>query len=222
MSSIDRFFREWKDGKGIIALGAISLMFAMVIVLGIMGNIKSFEYYAITNFLFGFIVVTSIIVITDTNKESTWFLGFNGWGKNIKAFVIALLAGGIFGFLMVTKGNLSIATPLSIISDANFWLICVAAVYTEELFFRHGLFPTMRAQFKSVKLPMYSIMALILTNLAFGLYHWYAYGMSFDLLWIPFVMGMIYTIGGFIFKSNGFGLSAHFVNNYLIYTAMMA
>ena len=220
MNSIDKFFKEWTDCRQTLVWGAFSMYAAISIILWGLFNTEAISSttstFPILSSLLFMLVLSAIISISDSRQEKNWFLGFVGWGKNWKVFRIASLAGIIFGYITVSKG-LFVSTPLSVLGDPNFWLIVFAASYVEEVFFRYAVFPMVRQMLQTMKIANYSLIALFVVNGSFALFHWQAYGMDWNLLWIPFVMGCIYTIGNYFFKSTGFSQFAHFTNNLLIY-----
>lgn len=131
-------------------------------------------------------------------------------------FFIAIILGSIAGFIFASSPQFIIGTPtrlavtpFALANTLNFFYVVVVASIVETTFFRGVLFP-----FVSNLLDN-TLLSAILVNLAFGAYHFIAYGGNPALMLGAFAFGLIGTIGNSVLKSLGFELSAHLVNNFL-------
>jgi membrane protease YdiL (CAAX protease family) len=119
---------------------------------------------------------------------------------------------------MVTQ-NQTIGLSFLQLSGINaFAFIVIVAPVVEEWFFRWSIFPSFREQLKGLT-PYYSVIALLIANVGFGIFHYYVYGANMGAVYVAAFLGIVYTIGNYALKSGTFSIGAHMTNNYLLWIA---
>jgi membrane protease YdiL (CAAX protease family) len=197
-----------------VAIGALTVALAFFILLGVYTNFP--DQQGVSGIYLFMLIFVAVVAAQDAAREKIWFVGMVAYGKTRKNFVKALAIGAVFSVFLVGR-NYVVGIPLSVFGDLNFWFIVVAAPVVEEYFFRFALFPTLRQQLISSGIKHASIIALAVSSIGFGFFHYYVFSGMLSAIYVAIVIGVIYTIGNYAVKSGGFSLGAHFVNNYLIF-----
>ncbi|MFA5412848.1 MAG: CPBP family intramembrane glutamic endopeptidase [Candidatus Micrarchaeia archaeon] len=161
-------------------------------------------------FIVMLLVVAAFGLIDQLKENNLLGISFAGLGESIGGFTAALLIGGFVGFVMI---NVDInVTGFSIISGvlASTLFSIFAAPIVEELFFRGLLFHTLSAQTKN------EWAAMIATSVIFGLFHILAHGGDLASIATSALFSMVCILGNGKFKTLGFGIGAHLMNNGLL------
>jgi membrane protease YdiL (CAAX protease family) len=174
-----------------------------------------------TGFLF--FALSIYLVSAYTNK-----LPFGGLGT-YKTALLASVVGLIIVFALnfTQMSSITGSTAFSI-SEANLsgiaeyvglFYIVVSAPTAEELFFRGALFFVVLELLKQKYNPTISAVAsTIIISIAFAGFHYFVYGSDIDAgskFVGLFIFSVICILGNYIFKSIGFSLSFHYLNNLL-------
>ena len=219
-SSINRFFREFETTTKGAAFAGFMVVILFLILLGIYSNFRTDADISFACIIYSFMLIfIAIVGAIDQIKNSVKFLGsLFPSGKWKYLGLVPFIIGGIFGYFMVTQ-NQTIGLSFLQLSGTNaFFFIVIAAPIVEEWFFRGTLFPTVCETLKNfANTRYYSILALIIANAAFSLFHYYVYGANINAVYVATFLGVIYTIGNYATKSVMFSTSAHMMNNYLLW-----
>ena len=219
---IDKFFEEFPDDKRgyVFYAGVLALMF--FILMGIFSNLRTNAdiTFACTIYIFMVIFVAVVSGMDKLKERNTFIAMISPSGKWKNFGLVPLIIGGIFGYFMVSNSQTIGLSFLQLSGTNAFFFIVIVAPIVEEYFFRGTLFPSFRQQLKVAFNSKYaSIIALIVSNIGFGAFHYYVYGANMQAVYIAAVLGTVYTIGNYVVKATNFSVGAHMMNNYLLWAA---
>ncbi len=216
---IDRFFKEFPDSPKWIKFWGAAVMLSFFVILGIYSNFRNDPdiVFACQIYLF-MIIGCAIGAVADIWKEGNKIIGNYLSGKWNYAGLVPFIIGGIFGYFMVTQNQTIGLSFLQLSGQQAFLFVVIVAPVVEEWFFRWLSFPTLKQAFTGL-IPQATIAALLITNLGFGLFHYYVYGANIGAIYVAAFLGIIYTIGNYTLKSGTFSIGAHMANNYLLWIA---
>lgn len=193
------------------ALGIFLLLY--VLVLGIFVQFPNETLAQVFTIILGVTIV--VLVVELMNSKSLFGAQFVGLPKN---FLIAIILGTIFGFLITGQGfsilgapTALTATPFGLVEEFNFLYTVVLAAVGETVFFQGFLYPTFSKLFGS------PLAGLLIANGSFAGYHLIVYGLDPLLVFGAFLFGVIANLGSNYLNSLGFGIAAHFVNNFVLW-----
>ncbi len=215
--SLNNFFKEWKDSRELLAYSGLMTILMFIALTWTWINVAGESVRA--GLYLWLLVVAAITGGIDTQWEKNRIWGYNDYGNSKKFFIAALFFGLIFG-IALQASNFSIAT-FSIINGVSllsFFYIVVAAPYVEEKFFRGWLEPTigvLTSSIKSLKQHSY-ILGVVFSALVFAIFHYVVYAGDLPALFSALIFGVSMSIGNHLFKSRGFGIAAHIINNFLV------
>lgn len=231
--SLNTFFNEWYDDPKIYTVLATALTATMMVaLLGLYVNLNApLDKYSMV--YLSMLVIGVIVGGIDFIIEKNPLFAFLYAGKSYTAAGFALLIGIIAGLFAIGTSKAvffpSFATtssssePLFFGISAGFFFVVLIAPYAEEKFFRMVTMPTFNVWFRNLRFKILSntfvcgALAAVLTSLAFGLYHWSAYGGSIAYIQSAFIFSIIAIIGNYALKSVFFGVGLHFTNNFISY-----
>jgi hypothetical protein len=218
-NSINRFFNEFADSPRNLKFWAVMLTGMMFLLLAVYSNFRNDTDISFACIMYIFmIIMCAIISTTDKLFEKTSWSGNILSGKHKYFGLIPFIIGGIFGYFMVTQ-NQTIGLSFLQLSGINaFAFIVIVAPVVEEWFFRWSIFPSFREQLKGLT-PYYSVIALLIANVGFGIFHFYVYGANIGAVYVAAFLGIVYTIGNYALKSGTFSIGAHATNNLLLWIA---
>lgn len=157
------------------------------------------------------LAIVGVFGLIDQLKENNLLgISFAGFGDSTKSFTSALLIGGAVGFGLI---NVDInITGFSIVSGvlASRLFSIFAAPVVEELFFRGLMFHTLTAQLRNEWASM------ALTSVIFGFFHVLAHGGDIASIIGSVLFSMVCILGNGYFRTLGFGIGVHLMNNGLL------
>lgn len=216
-SSINRFFNEFPDSPRNLKFWAAMLTIMFFVLMAVYSNFRSDVDITFACVIYLFMIASAAIgASVDVLKEKNIFSGNILAGKWKNFGLIPLIIGAIFGYFMVTQNQTIGLSFLQLSGVYAFGFIVLAAPMAEEWFFRWFMFPTIRQQIKGLT-PYYTIIALLIVNGGFGLFHFYVYGANIGAVYVAAFLGVVYTIGNYALKSGTFSIGAHMANNYLLW-----
>lgn len=224
--SIETFFGEWQDGVKVwafhYAYGFLSLLGIFIVALALPQASTTALIYAVMLLTVGFIATPERF-----NERAGW-LGVNKFGLTFNNMFIALAAG--VGFSLFATGALlpTIALPYQAIVfsfnlAAGFIFVVFIAPDVEEQLFRATVTPTSGKLFATLGLPMPMLLGAMLSIVSFAIFHigvLQGKPLTIDFLVPYMIFATVAELGNHAFKSYGFGLGAHYVSNFIIWSRL--
>jgi len=151
------------------------------------------------------------LLIIFAEKSNAEFVDVVLFGEG-KMMLVGIFAGAILGWLFVSTGQFIIGTPpkLATAGTFDFLYVVISAAWMESIFFFGALNPTLMQYFGK---PI----GLLIGSGVFGVFHFAAYGGATALMIAAFAFSLIATILSYVLKTQAFGVSLHFVNNWLVW-----
>ena len=209
------FWDDIQTNENLTKIQVFIAAFAVVIALMIYTNVPG-ESRASSIFLF-MGLFTVIFMGFEFFSPRNKIFNFYGFGDNTMMAIASIVVGAVIAFLVIGKkvGLFSvIPVPFSVVGPtfSFIWIwIVVFSPLLEAFFFRGLIFPTLKLQLNNPYL------AAGLTSAFFGGYHFYAYGASMSGMVSAGMFSLIMILGIQVFKSIGFEIGWHTVNNYLTF-----
>jgi membrane protease YdiL (CAAX protease family) len=159
-----------------------------------------------------------ILILAFAEKSNSQLIDVTLFGSSTNA-LIGIILGAILGWLLVTQAQVVIGTPpkLATAGDFDFLYVVVSAAWMESLFFFGILIPTLMQYLSNFFGSLGEPIGLISGSAIFGGFHFLAYGVALPFILAAFIFSVIATLLSYYFKTQAFGVSMHFVNNWLVW-----
>lgn len=202
------FWSQWQDDKNTQPIAQVVTFVLVITLLGFYVNAQNNPAEQTRSMIYLIMLIWgSLFGIIDwsSKNQNNKVIAFVYLGS-LKRLAIAGLVG-IFFALFVT-GAFFTAIPPETFGEPllTMFYVVIIASYCEEKFFSSTVAPTAYRLFGGIP-------GLIITCVAFGFYHGYAYGWDYNMMLGAVVWRGAVLIGNQFFKSTGFGLFAHISNN---------
>lgn len=218
INPVEKFLTPWIDkNKFFISIEALLMLIAFLALTWVITNVPEQAGNA-TIFLW-LLMGTIIAGVADIINEKNFLIDYLNWGNSELKFVLSFFVGIVLSVIIISFTNIDfslVAFSITTASLATFFYIVIVAPFVEEQAFRGFIFPTSAGLFKNIKLPFPNLLGAVFSSLAFGIFHWFAFGGLIIAIFAGFLFGMISIIGNAFFQSRGFSLGFHIANNFLI------
>ncbi len=132
----------------------------------------------------------------------------------VVAFAIIFL-NSVFNAAPVSKDVLGV--PLALTGGMAVFMVGLVAGYIEEAFFRGTLQPTFSEIIgNNISPQLGSILAILITALLFGGFHYTAYGQSSTLMVSATIFGLVASAGNSYYRSTLFSVVMHITHNLVV------
>lgn len=214
------FWTPWLDDKDILKLTSILAMVFILLVTALYINLQDYpKEQTIMNIYSVLLLWTVILWLMDwaSTKKSTFdlmdYVGFGTKERAIKSMIAGVLATVvIFNLLSISTPSLATSALCLTIGGISlgFLFQVIFVPYVEEKFFAGVLAPG-AIRIVGVK------GGLLVTVISFMVFHGFIYSWNQSLLIVAGVWRLGTLLGNYYFRSTGFSLAAHIMNNYLKY-----
>ena len=203
----------WKNSYNLERVEIVGGLFAMVVLFWMIVNIDDVQTKSFADVYLTMIIISGFIYAGKSARISGRHFQTVGLGKNDNTAIIAVVFGVVVAMFALNATPFN-TFPLGVIEllTSQIVMIAVFAAVAEEIFFRSTLIPTLVENFKSDGI------GIALGSLAFGVFHWQAYGGEMSLMWMAVAFSLVAQFGNMAFKSTAFGYALHISWNYMVVT----
>ncbi len=232
---------EWRDGAGGLRVDYIITIITVIFLLWVLiqlGNeqvtnpdVQRAQYF-MNLFLIMLIIALfaqGLDVVGDRVSGIVSYFGqYASYGETTNTALLSISIGIILGVIMnwgsLTGASVYLAIGVPAISTAlgisiRGIIVGLLSPIIEEKFFGQWLPYSLEEVFGEWFKTFSFIPAWLLTCIAFGLFHWSAYGAMMPLMISAMVFRLIILIGNTLLRSAGFGFGLHLAHNVLFLTA---
>lgn len=160
--------------------------------------------------VFGLIVF--IVVLNEEKINESELVDVVLFGEKLQ-LIVSLIVGLVAGFLIVNNAQFIMGTPTKLATSGtfDFLYVVIAASWMESLLFWGIINPTLMMYLNN------QVLGAFIGSIVFAGFHFLAYGGVTSFMVAAFIFSLIATIGSYLLQSQGFGVSLHFINNWLVW-----